>query len=203
MGVQQPAPPGSPQLGPCCCPAAGTTREQSKKSHPTRQEIQRDVPNPPTALAQREGVRAPAWLEAAGSARHRGCATPRAALQSSVEEQLNNSTKFWARGSCRRYGTPGHRFRVEQPFLRGQIEVPCNISVVYAQATAHKSRVTTSCISTTSLPRIIFSSRVHRQPLTPAQHSTETLRQPSPRIKREASAAVACAAHAEPWRGTS
>lgn len=128
------------------------------------------------------------WLGAAGSARPPwGCC--------SIKEQLNNSTpQVHAHGSCRGYGTPGHTFPAERPFLRGQIEVPFNINVVYAQATAHKSQVTASCISATSLPWIMFFSG-----LPAAAHTcTGTFTQPKPRITREASAAAACTAGAEP-----
>lgn len=88
-----------------------------------------------------------------------GCALPRAAVCHSDKQELNNSTKPWACGSCRGHETAGPAFPAEQPFGRGHTEAGFNMSVVYAQATAHKSHVTTPCVSTTSLPRIISSGR--------------------------------------------
>lgn len=152
VGVQQPIPPGSAQLEPCCCPAARIMWEQRKKSNPMCQEIQRDVPTPPRPPCDGKGSRRLRGWRQRVRCGTGGCAIPRFVPHSSVEEQLNNSTKLWACGSCCGYGTPGHRFPAEQPFLRGQIEVHYNINVVYAQAMAHKSHVTTSCISATSLP---------------------------------------------------
>jgi len=97
VGVQQPALPSSAQLP--------EPRENGAKNVPRNPERH---PSPPT-LVHWEGVEVAAWPEAAGSARQQelpyseGCPA----------QQLNNSTKLWARGSCHGSGTPGHRFLVE------------------------------------------------------------------------------------------
>lgn len=132
-------------------PGCGDHTGTEQKPNPMGQKIQRDVPNTPRPLHNAERSRQLRGWKRQSQRGTGGCAIPRAALHSSVEKELNNSAKPWARGSCHGYGTPGHRFPAEQPFLRGQIEVH-NINVVYAQTTAHKSQVTASSISATSLP---------------------------------------------------